>query len=446
MKINCPCRKSISTHSSKSLFCPGCQTFQHSTCLSGCNKMKTYLCPGCQLIKSDFFIKIIKNVLPCSLVKYSSKTPYHHTYLFTPLFHNYPSKTGTRPNFLIIRCLKLTNEGFCLEWPEHCKIQVNDKTILTLNSTGSRLSKKKLKEPIFFWFKNVNLDIKDFYISAAKKIHIIKDYFMNDIPNRISVTITENQSESTYAISIDYVEIIYKLEDIINKVPRLSDGNDINLLIFRGDNLPIKMKMKLIDVYSEINKIIIPARGVNCAHLEVFDLNQFLIFQKKVGKYNCPICNKKTCLVYIDEKLMRIIEERYKLGKNYVYLNEKIEQCDDEESGDQEDTSSPTSVMGNDESDIDNDELMEDGTIQNNDSNTNDTNNDQSNQNQFEEHYDNRIGSTITYIQTQTSVITFKEKPNTEKNLVINNKYKQMLAKCNFVYFKEIQFLLEENK
>ena len=84
--------------------------------------------------------------------------------------------------------------------------------------------------------------------------------------------------------------------------------------------------------------------------------------------------------------------------------------------------------------------------IPNNDSNTNDTNNDQSNQNQFEEHYDNRIGSTITYIQTQTSVITFKEKPNTEKNLVINNKFKQMLVKCNFVYFKEIQFLLEENK
>ena len=46
-------------------------------------------------------------------------------------------------------------------------------------------------------------------------------------------------------------------------------------------------------------KIKVPSRGINCSHLQCFDLETFLVFNKRKNpnRWICPVCNKVLYIV-----------------------------------------------------------------------------------------------------------------------------------------------------
>jgi hypothetical protein len=54
----------------------------------------------------------------------------------------------------------------------------------------------------------------------------------------------------------------------------------------------------------------IPARGLDCKHIEVFDLEDFMIEQQKFGGKKCPICETMCRSFVIDEEIQKFIQSR----------------------------------------------------------------------------------------------------------------------------------------
>jgi hypothetical protein len=55
----------------------------------------------------------------------------------------------------------------------------------------------------------------------------------------------------------------------------------------------ISIKLTTRDPLSHA-RITVPARGINCKHLQCFDLSTYLQLNKNSPKFNCPVCSKPT--------------------------------------------------------------------------------------------------------------------------------------------------------
>ena len=349
MRISCPCNSSFSFTGSDTIYCPGCSKYQHIDCISPCHKMSTYLCPSCQLKKSNLFIKPLRNILPPSLLIFNEVK----SYTFTPFLFNY-LVDSKKQRYVIITCLKLSEEGFTIEWPENCDLKLNDVVVFSFGKILTVDMKKRQKQPIYFsFYKPLKNDI------FIPKVLNIKEYFKNNISNTLVFNMLENHNK--YVISIDYIEIISDLNEIIRKVPVVSNNEDIRDIIYKGESVPIKTKVSLIDVYSGVNKVSIPSRGVYCSHPEAFDLVQYLRLQKKVLNFKCPHCKKKVCLLYIDNTMKEIIRKSNQMGVKYIYMNENMEMIEDESY--KEMHSESDTEMKDIESDIENESIEEEGEI-----------------------------------------------------------------------------------
>ena len=84
------------------------------------------------------------------------------------------------------------------------------------------------------------------------------------------------------------------------------DENDDNIF-------STKEKINLLDLYTETEKIKLPARGMNCCHLNVFDLTTFLLLNRKTNKYQCPYCKRYANNLYIDGIILDFINDKNNL-------------------------------------------------------------------------------------------------------------------------------------
>lgn len=253
-----------------------------------------YICPICMLSSFDPWTKHISSI--CKLF------PLLHSLNPTKISFNYIQ--NKEEDFLIIRCLKISSSGYSLDWPKNSQIILNNKTLI---ENSNNVFKKKSKGiAIFSLKKKIGL----------KKTNIFD--FKQFIEQKNHLTISSRNSDSSiYFISIDTIKSNDSIQDIIKEAKIFNEINAIKGLV--GINNEIKIaseKIDLIDVYTGINKVKIPVRGINCIHLSIFDLKTFLLFTKKSKKSVCPICNKLTGEVYIDG----IIYEKIKKIPNLVGL------------------------------------------------------------------------------------------------------------------------------
>ena len=58
-----------------------------------------------------------------------------------------------------------------------------------------------------------------------------------------------------------------------------------------------------------MTRIEIPVRGVNCDHLQCFDLESYLLMNYNSNKWKCPICGKP-CYTLMHDPLSQIIIDR----------------------------------------------------------------------------------------------------------------------------------------
>ena len=82
-----------------------------------------------------------------------------------------------------------------------------------------------------------------------------------------------------------------------------------------------KEKISLLDLYTESERIKLPARGINCCHLNVFDLQTFLLLNRKTNKYQCPYCKRYANNLYIDGIILDFINNEKNIDVDEILID-----------------------------------------------------------------------------------------------------------------------------
>ena len=329
--VNCICDIEETKTSQKSIIqCTICNIYYHKECLKEMSKMDSFICPKCQIIKGCIFYKILYTLLEPSLFELEYKKNNKSNYIFIPDNKSYTNnkKINNNPVFVLIRCLKFDKKGFSFHWPKRSKIYLNNKLILDFTIKGSKKQDRMIclvsKKLLNLYDNNGIIDYDKFRsenLIYDSNIIIIEDDIYDKKPNRFEINVNyikeDNLENTNFALSIDCCEIIRDPKYIIQKVPIYKDKKILKELLtkneakfFLNNAWSLKEKISLMDIYTETEKIKLPARGINCCHLNVFDLKTFLILNRKTNKYECPYCKRHSNELYIDGIIMDFLNNK----------------------------------------------------------------------------------------------------------------------------------------
>ncbi len=325
-KINCPCNSfeksfNLNNEIENSLVkCQGCHKYQHKDCIGKYLKMKPYyLCPDCQIENLDLFLEQ-KNKICRKLFRGKDLSKSTLVKCYFDLYNILPSNENNIDNdYILFRCLKIDEEGFNTLWPGFFDIYVN-KVIIT----NPLKEEKELRREIAF---RVNDKLKKkTYLKVSTNL---KD-FRRKTQNKLLLNfIGKYNKKYDYILSIDYVRE-KKLEEVIKNIPLRNHNKEKN------DNFIYHEKVSLLDIYTDTDKIKIPARGWNCTHLSCFNLKTFLGYMEHTRLFKCPYCTQKVGLIYICNEMKNIIEKYYFKNINEITIDSNYNIIDDKNAGNQD--------------------------------------------------------------------------------------------------------------
>ena len=337
--------------------CNECGIWHHKDCLKNMAKMPNFLCPKCQIVKGCLFYNILYTLLEPALFELEPRKNNHGCYAFIPDLKLYP-KIGkinrANPVFILIRCLKFDKKGFSYHWPRLSKIYLNEKLIIDFTLKGAKKQDRMIclvSEDILRSYDsesdNISWDsssgINDNYQNFRSKnliydsnIVVIEDYIYDKRPNRLEINVNyileENLESTNFAVSIDCCEIIRDPEEIIKKVPiyrekrrlkELLTKNEDENTVNNGSLSTLLEKINLMDLYTETERIKLPSRGINCCHLNVFDLRTFLLLNRKTNRYQCPYCKRYSINLYIDGIILDFLNNKKNFDVEEILIDKE---------------------------------------------------------------------------------------------------------------------------
>jgi len=296
-------------------------------------KMTNYQCPHCQLLDCDPHVITLVNILNPTLIKNDGKDRRVSTNFSIPpnvnkIIEMKRNENKDTRNFIaiIIRCLRLDEEGYEHHWPLNFSIAINGTIlkILTLPKYPPR-SKSRVDHPIIFYIKEDDIIPQNNFHSYNREYFYLMTKYLNlnlNCKNLIDLQCEFSKNDNDnyfYCYSIDLVEVFRNTEETIEKrTPLISDVNKLKSYFIRNESILFSEKVNLIDCYTNSQRIKIPARSVNCSHLAVFDLFFFLTINRKNKTYDCPHCRKKATRLYIDGYIQTILNENKEIQEIHL--------------------------------------------------------------------------------------------------------------------------------
>ena len=228
--------------------------------------MSYYECAACQLKRSNHFIEILEFLV-------SPKCIDHR-----PV--NLAKRTDFGDSIILIRCVKLTAEGYCTEWPLLTTIKVNDKTLL----------KGANRAEVFDITKEIQGEGGD-----------VKVLFEADYATEYTWTITVCRRRT-------HTEVLPFLY-----ITRETEERSLALLFNNGACTEATVRI----LPTKTRLIPHPVRGYLCTHFLCFDMETWLAdsFNRKIADWKCPIC-QKLCLEFRFDAL------QYQLQTQFSYAIE----------------------------------------------------------------------------------------------------------------------------
>ena len=358
-RVNCICGIYEPKTTQKSIIqCTECGIWHHKECLKDMAKMPNFLCPKCQFAKGCLFHRILYTLLEPSFFELELRKKNHGSYAFIPdlkLYPKYGKSNTSNPVFILIRCLKFDKKGFSYHWPKQSKIYLNEKLILDFTLRGTKKQDRMIclvPEDVLLsydngldnWSRDSGSEINENYENFRSEnliydanIVVIDDYIYDKRPNRLEVIVNyiieENLESTNFAVSIDCCEIIRDPKEIIQKIPiyrekrrlkELLQKNEDENTVNNNDTLSTLLeKINLMDLYTETEKIKLPARGMNCWHLNVFDLRTFLLLNRKTNKYQCPYCKRYSINLYIDGVILDFLNNKKNFDVEEILMDKE---------------------------------------------------------------------------------------------------------------------------
>ena len=358
-RVNCICGIYEPKTTQKSIIqCTECGIWHHKECLKDMAKMPNFLCPKCQFAKGCLFHRILYTLLEPSFFELELRKKNHGSYAFIPdlnLYPKYGKSNSSNPVFILIRCLKFDKKGFSYHWPKQSKIYLNEKLILDFTLRGTKKQDRMIclvPEDVLLsydngldnWSRDSGSEINENYENFRSEnliydanIVVVDDYIYDKRPNRLEVIVNyiieENLESTNFAVSIDCCEIIRDPKEIIQKIPiyrekrrlkELLQKNEDENTVNNNDTLSTLLeKINLMDLYTETEKIKLPARGMNCWHLNVFDLRTFLLLNRKTNKYQCPYCKRYSINLYIDGVILDFLNNKKNFDVEEILMDKE---------------------------------------------------------------------------------------------------------------------------
>ncbi|OUM62037.1 hypothetical protein PIROE2DRAFT_62157 [Piromyces sp. E2] len=282
------------------------------------------------------FLRPIFPFLKPTIVKLKN-VPNIHVNHFTILNDLYCHISGDKKNRVIFSCYVVkNNDKQKMEWPFCIKTIRCNGEILNITrkkphygSDGHLLQTEGIDSPH---------DITKFIHSNDNTIEIETD--------KIDKCTKEETVNALFNIEFNYVETeeeckerikktIFSRKDILPIIKKQTVGsnnnNDDDLIIIDST---ITVSLKCPISFSRIKN---PVRGVECKHVQAFELDSYLSINYKHGKWECPVCSKHTTTEdlrydeWFDELLKRIPEDVDKVeideyGNYQIMNNVKIKQ------------------------------------------------------------------------------------------------------------------------
>jgi hypothetical protein len=311
MNVNCLCPKfgqKAQATDMQLIKCQTCSAILHKACVGiEVPKTKRYNCPSCQIKLSDPYLKHINYLLvPNKIENKRQNNQYSFNFIVDPVI--FRDGNNNKNRFIQIRCLRLDEKAaYEHHWPYNCKIILNSNQICEPDKipSGQNRSKERVDFPIVFYLNDSANNAHGFhnkhYFNNDKLLHI-------DTPNRLEIicNFADNLKDmSHYVIAVSLVEV-RTLEDVLQYIP-LYDKEKVKGIIYGSDEAITNGTIIMTDCYNQ-NPITLPGRSLNCMHLTVFDIRNFLIMRRN-KVYNCPFCKKKCDSLYIDQEIYNFIEK-----------------------------------------------------------------------------------------------------------------------------------------
>lgn len=352
----CPCNLQCKKNENKLITCKSCKTQQHIECMSQSKNMTNFQCPRCQIQKMDPHVEVQDSLCTPGLLKYKPdvndiRINFALSNTIFNIVENYRSQCKKNPDihqeplFLMIRCLRLDETGYEHHWPLNGSLNVTGfigGKDFNIPKYPPR-SKPRYDYPLVYYFtdKDKQLDVNKYLPKGSVSSEFFRNFnelsTLNEI-KLISKYAVNDDDKFGYYISVDLVKIKTSM-NVIDSTLKIEDINHLKFLrgIIEGqeenreslnlnfglgntsiekkktnkektleNNLLISSEIVCLEDQYNSKKIKYPCRSMNCTHMEVFDLETFLVMNKLTKKYVCPVCKIKCVRFYIDVQIQNL--------------------------------------------------------------------------------------------------------------------------------------------
>ena len=278
----------------QTISCTRCKGLSHVNCISHCAKMNHYECPECQFLQMEPLDQVVECIVKPFLVVskgISNSNTQHFEFPQDKLEQLFKAKGELQVQ---VRCLKLDGSGFTQQWPKLGCLVLNEALAQEFRPPQNHNAKKRKDEPL-----NVTMILK----------------------NQNSISIVKMNDPDTYVAGV-FIVSIKKEEEVIRAIklkPKVSI-QEAKLFVTKKLNLGdseigtqcVKLSVKCPFTMTLMET---PVRGVNCDHIQCFNLDPFIRLQRssRVNRWKCPICKGFAFNLVVDEFFETIIEEARKV-------------------------------------------------------------------------------------------------------------------------------------
>jgi len=337
IRIKCYCQNS--DHDSKALIkCNSCNKFQHKECIKLNIYFTYYECAWCQNEKNNLYIINKKELAEPIFINYINNfnninntevINYKREFkLSYKLFKKSIKNLG-----IIVRSIRLDEKGYIHNWPYNCNIEIvsnvcsyEDKISY---SEKTSLCKERPDFPVILVREEPlisNYSKLCFTLMTENKIMTETKLRNKD---KISFSLNFNNYYSrnrkdiySYVIFINYCEFV-NVNNIINSTLIASTKMNYNYIKEKlNDGIMEFTIVNLNNIYTS-KSIKYPGRSYNCNHMDVFDIESFISLQRNIkgndsksnitnssrSLWKCPICKKQANNFYIDNIILKFMEE-----------------------------------------------------------------------------------------------------------------------------------------
>jgi len=280
----CICGTEVQT---QRITCSKCGVAQHRSCMGKAVIMAEFECPMCQLRFMEPFEQVVEVLLSPKLTSSLGSGVQHQQFQYTSEQHRRMQEPGRR-RLIQFRCIRLDEEGCTYHWPPECTVLLNGKSLFTFTAPSASSSRKRKDTALTITALSVGSN-QAMVMRQLDEDQYVFAIFLVDVVSPDTVC----KSMAKHSLSAE------EGKAFISR--RTRGGDEVEARVCKA-SLRCPLSRLLPDT---------PVRGLNCMHIQCFDLRAFVLLQEKAksNRWHCPICGLMVLTVTADKYMEEVVRK-----------------------------------------------------------------------------------------------------------------------------------------